>query len=269
MRQSIQYVLLAVGIAASAITASAQDDADVHDIAANPSYDGRFVFARLRYASRPGDPCSCDVGGNGGWAGWQHDYPDGEHNLLRIAADLTSLDPRGDSSAVVSADDPEIMKYPILYLSEPACWDPSEAEVKGLRKYLLKGGLLIVDDFAICNGGPVRFATSRRVFEEQIRRVLPEGKIVPVSMKNPMLNEFFQMDSVQLEQELMRNADGTPEIHGIYAHNDPKKRLMVIANYNTVLHRSWVWEAQGLSSVSGSTESYKLGVNYLMYGFTH
>src|SRR5689334_3457676 len=89
----------------------------------NPSYDGRFTFARLRYA---GMGCATNEG-----PGWHHDYRVAEHHLLKIMTELTSLDGRVDSSAVFSPDDPGLMKYPVAYLSEPGCWRPSDAEAKG------------------------------------------------------------------------------------------------------------------------------------------
>jgi hypothetical protein len=241
------------------------------DIPPNPKYDGRFTFARLRYPEHLDDPCTCLVRSSTGPAGWQHDYPNGERNIMRIMTDITTLHAHVDSSAIVTADDPALMRYPILYLSEPACWKPSETDVKALRRYLLKGGFLIVDDFSMCTGGPVRFAMSKRMFEEQIHRVLPEGKLVPVPFDDPALNSFFKLDPQELQRELQRTAgaDHPPEVYGIYEHNDPHRRLMVAANYNTVIHTSWVWQSQGLSSVADNNEAYKLGVNYLMYGLTH
>jgi hypothetical protein len=266
MKGHTKYLL--AGIAVTAIIADAQRMSRNDGIPPNPSYDGRYAFARLRYTVHPGDACTCPVG-DGPPGGWQHDYPEGENNIMRIMTDLTSLNARIDSTAVFDADDPELMKYPLLYLSEPACWTMSDAERKGLRKYLLKGGFLIVDDFSICSGGTVRFETSRRVFEERIRSVLPEGKLIPIPMTDPALNLFLKVDPVQLTKELNRWNAGPVQMYGIYENNDPKRRLMVVANYNTVIHRSWVWEAQGLSSIAGDNEAYKLGVNYLMYGFTH
>ena len=272
MNRSLKYLIGAVtigAITASVIVASAQESTDDGGIRPNPSYDGRYAFARLKYTAGPDDPCTCYVPGSSGLVGWQHDYPHADENIMRIATDLTSLKARVDSSVVVNAENPEIMKYPILYLSEPGCWNPSEPEVKALRKYLLKGGFLIVDDFSMCTGGTVRFELSSKTFEEQIHRVLPEARLMSVAMTDPTLNEFFQMDPDRLTQELQRETGQPPEIHGIYQNNDPKKRLMVAANYNTVIHRSWIWEAQGQSSVGEGNESYKLGVNYLLYGFTH
>jgi len=258
-----------VGIAVTAMLVSAQAWSRQDPFPPNPPYDGRFSFARLRYTDHPGDLCTCQVRGSLGAAGWLHDYPDADRNIIRIAMELTTLNARVDSGVVLKADDPALMRYPILYLTEPACWNPSESEVKALRKYLLKGGFFIVDDFAICTGGPERFAQSQQAFEEQMRRVLPNGKPILVDMSDPALNGFFRLNPMELQEELTRTAGPPPQVHGIYENNDPRKRLMVAANYNTAIHSSWVWQSRGLLPVDRRNEAYKLGVNYLMYGFTH
>ena len=266
----LPYVLsVLLGITTTSGLAVAQEKTGNPSIEPNPSYDGRFTFARLRYGEDPKALCTGFVGNSRGAAGWQHDYPEGERDLLHIMSDVTTLNAWTDSSAAFRTDDPQLMRYPILYLTEPACWHPSESEVQGLRTYLLKGGFLIVDDFAIGSGGAERYAKSRRVFEEEMRRVLPNCKFVPLALTDPALNGFFRLNPEALTKELQRASDLPLQVIGIYEEDDPKKRLLVVANYNTAIHRSWVWEAEGLTSVQAGNEAYKLGVNYLLYGLSH
>ena len=255
-------------VTTAAMAMTSMQDSGAQTVEPNPTYDGRYAFARLRYAEVPDDPCTCPVGESRGPAGWQHDYPDGERSLMKIAADMTTLNAWTDSSAVFTADDPGLMRYPILYLSEPACWRQSAAEVRGLRTYLLKGGFLIADDFTICTGGTVRYTLSRHAFETQIRRVLPEAKFVPLTLTDPALNIIFRLNPDAIKGALQMQGD-PPEIYGVYERNDSTRRLLLVANYNTVIHRFWVWEGAGTSSVANGNQAYKLGVNYLLYGFTH
>jgi hypothetical protein len=95
----------------------------------NLPYDGRFTFARIRYAEF-------------GRGGWQFDYPQMERNFLTMMRELTTLRPHVEGSNVHTLDDPALLRYPVAYLSEPGYWLPSEAEVEGLRNYLKKGGFL-------------------------------------------------------------------------------------------------------------------------------
>jgi hypothetical protein len=51
--------------------------------------------------------------------------------------------------------------------------------------------------------------------------------------------------------------------------NDPKKRLMVMINFNTDVSNYWEYSALGFRPIDESNEAYKLGVNYLFYALTH
>src|SRR6187549_3934295 len=84
----------------------------------NVPYDGRFVIVRLWYARYPG---------------WSYDYPDMEHNLTLILKDISALPVHPNGSNIFRMDDPELLKFPIAYLSEPGYWYPSESEALGLR----------------------------------------------------------------------------------------------------------------------------------------
>jgi hypothetical protein len=213
----------------------------------NVPYDGRFTVARVRYLS-----------GNS----WSADYPMMEEHLSQMLGNLTSMNPHVDGSNVHTLDDPELLKIPLVYLTEPGYWHPSESEVAGLREFLRKGGFIIVDDF--------HFQNEWAVFEDAIRRVLPEGQIVPLNITNPIFNSFFQIDSLKVpypgrlgEQGLMG------EFSGIYEDNDPAKRLMVVINYNIDLGDYVEWSDRDIYSLLPTNEAYKFMINYVVYGLTH
>ena len=62
---------------------------------------------------------------------------------------------------------------------------------------------------------------------------------------------------------------GPPIFRGLYEDNDPKKRLMMVVNYNTDISQYWEWSGRGLRPFDETNEAYKLGVNYIVYGMTH
>src|SRR3954462_6804463 len=76
----------------------------------NVPYDGRFTFVRVRYDTAPGGYWS------GGRPSWVHGYPIAEENLMRIMTDLSFLNPHTDGFNVMALDDPEIFKYPVMYI---------------------------------------------------------------------------------------------------------------------------------------------------------
>jgi len=211
----------------------------------NVPYDGRFTFARIRYTVY-------------GRSGWEFDYPAMERNLMSMMREVTALRPHVTGSNIHTFDDPELLKYPVAYLSEPGYWHPSDTEVEGLRTYLAKGGFLIVDDF---------MRSEWRNFEEQIRRVLPSARIERLDVRHPVFDTFFRIAS--LDMAYPHDPYLKAEFFGIHEDNDPSRRLMVVINYNNDIGDYMEWSAEGFWPVNITNEAYKLAINYIVYGLTH
>jgi len=254
--------LLAAGAAAAADAWArrAQDagprpaqGADGPGVPGNVPYDGRFTFARIRFAT---------LGGPQGWfeghpdVKWDHDFPRAERHLMHIMADVTLLRPYLEGGNIFTLDDPELMKYPVAYLCEPGFWDPSEAEVLGLRNYLAKGGFIIFDDF---------FGGHWYNFETQMRKVLPQARLVPLDASHPIFDSFFHIEQLDFGADQR----GRPQYYGIFEDNDPAKRLVAVVNYNNDIGEYWEWSDTGMMPVEPTNEAYQLGVNYVVYGMTH
>jgi hypothetical protein len=214
---------------------------------ASVPYDGRFTMARLWYPHYPG---------------WSFDYPDMERNFTLILDDLTAVRARTDGSNILRMDDPELMKYPIAYLSEPGYWYPTGGEAEGLRTYLAKGGFLIVDDF--------HFEEEWRVFEAAMRAVLPGARIERLTEAHPIFNAFFSIESLEVPYPGRLGERGLMgEFYGIHEDNDPSKRLAVVINYNMDIGDYMEHSARGFYAVDPTNEAFKFGVNYVVYGLTH
>lgn len=223
------------------------------DFRGNVKYDGRFTFARIKYR------------GYGGFTnqgpGWSHDYPRAEAHLMRIMRTITSMRPFIESTEAIGGnvfalDDPALMKYPVAYFSEPGHWNPTDKEVAGFRNYLMKGGFVIFDDFQ----GPGQWMN----FLQQMRRVLPNARIVPVERDHPIFDSFFKINLDLIGGQY----NGAPVYYGIYQDNDPAKRLIAIVNFENDVGEMWEYSTDRFSAVP-SNEAYKLGVNYLIYALTH
>lgn len=218
----------------------------------NVGYDGRLAFVRLRYAS--------GFGGSGGWRGgrelpWAHDYPTADVHMMKIVNELTAVGPHVEGSNIYSLDDPDLMNHPIAYMSEPGHWSMSDEEAKGLRTYLLKGGFIIFDDFR---------GQDWSNLEEQMKLALPDGRFVQLDGAHPIFNSFFEIKNL----EFLQSYNGQPTYWGIFEDNDPKKRLIAIANRDNDLGEYWEYSDTGTDPVDFSNEAYKFGVNYFIYGLT-
>jgi hypothetical protein len=162
-----------------------------------------------------------------------------------------------DGGNIIALDDPELFKYPIAYICEVGFLTLSDKELNGLRAYLLKGGFLIVDDFQ----GP-----HWTNFEQQMSRVLPQARVLDIDASHPVFDSFFKVDPRGVNHPYWRY---TSSYHGIFEDNDPKKRLMVVINYNTDIAEYWEFSDTGFVPIDLSNEAYKLGVDYVIYGLTH
>lgn len=221
----------------------------------NTAYNGRFTFVRIRYEPSRWGP------GNYIWGldlKWNHDYPRAETHLMKILKETTTLDPNMAGGNILALDDPELFKYPVAYLCEPGFWTLDDAESTSLRTYLLKGGFLIVDDFA----GP-----QWDNFEAQMRKVLPSSRMVELEPTHPVFDSFFRVDPRGFHHPYFRGAPS--RVLGIFEGNDPGKRLLVVVNYNQDLSEYWEWSDTGFVPIELTNEAYKLGVDYVIYGLTH
>ncbi len=216
-------------------------------IEGNVPYDGRFTFARLMYRGF----------GRGG-SSWSHDYPRGERHFMRIINAVTLLAPHMDESNIFGLDDPELFKYPIAYMAEPGYWTMTEAELAGLKAYIAKGGFLIFDDFR---------GQDWWNLEAQINRVFPTAIWFDLSFDHPLFHSFYDIESNEIIPQYYDS--GQPIFRGLFEDNDPKKRLIAIANYNTDISEFWEFADTGVRAMDETNEAFKLGVNYLIYGLTH
>ena len=169
--------------------------------------------------------------------------------------------PPAASDDDLALDDPNLMKYPVAYLSEPGGWFPNEKEIEGLRKYLLKGGFVIVDDF---DGGGMQGDWYH--FVDVMRNVLPTARVQEIPRTHPIFDSFFKID---FEKLVSYGTGDTPGYFAIFENNDSRKRVMMIINFNQDIGDYWEWSAEGLYGSDPTNDAYRLGVNYIVYALTH
>jgi hypothetical protein len=219
-------------------------------------YDGRFIFARLKYTTGPGGFYYR------GLPAWAHGYPRAENNLMRIASEVGAMKLHLDASNVLALDDPELMKYPVSYMAEAGYWTMTDKEAAGLRAYLAKGGFVIFDDFRD-NFGNAGWAN----FSAQMKRVIPNVRFFDLQPTHPIFHSFFEINSFSIIPQ--KYDAGPPILRAVYENNDPTKRLLCMINFNTDVSDFWEFSGTGMTLIADDNEAYKLGVNYLVYGLTH
>ena len=187
--------------------------------------------------------------------GWAHDYPRAERNFLRILSEVSNVHTQPAAHTIVQLASDEIMRFPILYFSEPGEWAITLEEAKNFRDYLTRGGFAIFDDF----DGPWDWDN----FESCMKQVLPGRHLELVPLEDPIFQSFFHIKSLAMTNPTGRLA---PSFWGI---RDDAGRVQVIANFNNDIGEYWEWSDHGYYPIELSNEGYKLGVNYIIYALTH
>ena len=229
----VLYALLAVGAPAAA-----------------QEYAGdQFSFVRIRWTDngiRYGYTFSTNA------ELWAHDYPRAEKHL-NVAIKAATNIKVSEKYEVLTFADEEIFRYPFIYACEIGYLTMSEAEVANLREYLRRGGFLMVDDF--------RFPMEMRNWMREIRRVLPHASLRRLPDNHPIFHCFFDLSDIRKPTPFLEGLP--PEYYGIF---DEHGRMMVLVNYNNDIGDGWEWPED---TPNFSTEAFKLGINYLIYSYSH
>jgi hypothetical protein len=239
-----------------------------------------FTFARILYRWNSTNPRAARTPG---MLRWINDYPDADLNLSYRLQQLTSLKVDPDAR-VLKLTDPALTDYPFIYMVKPWGLDLTDEEVPILRKYLLNGGVLMVDDF----WGDSQWNS----FEAQMKRVLPERAWTELPLTHPIFHCVFpivttDMDKLQVPSihrwERSRSpdsgryggfgarpGDGSPDMH-VRAWFDDKGRIMVIATHNTDNGDGWEREGEEHEYFQTFSEqrAYPLAINIIYYVMTH
>ena len=220
----------------------------------SPSKPGHsFFFARAIYS------------GSGFRPGWNTDYPKADLQFISVLRRLTDVDSFSEDFAV-RLDDPDLRRYPFLYALEVGGMRLTEAEVQGLRDYLLAGGFLMIDDF----WGSFEW----RNFRQEMSRVLPDYDIVDIPLDHPIFSTVYKVDEIiqvpNVDQGMWggptHEQDGyVPHVRGIF---DDEGRLMVVINWNTDLGDAWEWAEQAAYPLEYSTYAFQMGANFIVYAMT-
>ena len=231
----------------------------------DPDFAGDvFTFVRVEYDS---------VGRGRWWCRWDNDYPSGDWNFSFRLQQLTSLhvDPNG---RVLRLTDPELFNHPFIYMAAIGRLSLSEAEAKCLRRYLLNGGFLMVDDF-----------WTRPVWEHlaaQMKLVFPHREPRELSLDHEIFHNVYdfkqkpQVTDIQAWRRGLKfepwsgdsEGDEDPHFWGFF---DDAGRLMALLCHNNDIGDGWEREGEDSGYFREYSEqwAYPLGINVITYAMTH
>ncbi len=191
-----------------------------------------FAVARLHY------------GGGGDWYSGPSMLPN-LHNRLRRDLKLETC----AQEKSVSLLDPELYRFPILFMTGHGQVTFSASEQRALRQYLLRGGLLFADD---------NFGMAES-FRREMANLFPKLPLQPLSASHPLFHSHYSFPK------------GLPKIHQHDGHPatafgiSAEGRLLVLFTWESDLGNGW--EDAGIhSDPPGLREqALQMGVNVVAY----
>jgi hypothetical protein len=182
--------------------------------------------------------------GGGDW----YANPSGLPNLLRAIRDRTGLAVT-EQPGRVRLTDPTLWSYPFLYMTGHGNVRFSEEEVQVLRRYLLGGGFLHVDD----NYG------LDESFRREIRRVFPDRELQELPPTHPVFQIFYKFP--QGLPKVHRHDGKAPQAFGIFE----KGRLVLFYSYESDLGNGWEDADKHGDPPEARESALRMGVNLFMY----
>jgi len=223
-----------------------------------------FTFARIKYPST--------------WErqslAWYTDYPDADLNFSWRLQQLTSLKVNPDPK-LLELTDPELFNYPWIFMSGVGNIILNDAEAAALRRYLLNGGFLFVDDF----WGENEWES----FHTAIKKAFPDRETVPVPRSHQIFHCLYDIpDSRPLQTPNIRFAIANrntgitwerPDARQVdyRALYDDRGRMMAFISHNSDTGDGWEEEGTDAWFFHQFSENkcYPLGMNIVFYALTH
>lgn len=153
---------------------------------------------------------------------------------------------------VVEPGSPEIFSYPFIHMTGHGNVVFSASEAQNLRKYLISGGFLHIDD----NYGMDKF------IRPELKKIFPELELVELPFNHPVYKQKFTF------------TNGLPKIH----EHDGKPpqgfglvyegRLVVLYTYECDLGNGWEDQIIYNDPEEVRQKALQMGANILMYAFT-
>ena len=156
-----------------------------------------------------------------------------------------------ESPDVVEVGSSDIFNYPFIHMTGHGNIFFSNEEANNLRKYLLSGGFLHVDD----NYGLDEF------FRKEITKVFPNKKLIQINSNHIIFNQSFSFPN-GLPKIHIHDAKPS-EAYGIFDNG----RLLCLYTYESDLSDGWEDSEVHNDSEETRLKALKMGSNIIEYVF--
>ena len=182
--------------------------------------------------------------GGGDW----YANPTSLNNLAKFCNNKLNMN-IDEKYAIIEPSNDDIFNYPFIHMTGHGNVIFNESEIKNLRKYLLGGGFLHIDD----NYGMDKF------IRNEMKKVFPELQFVQISNSHNIYNNIYHFEN------------GLPKIH--VHDNQPSQGLALIYNGKIICFYSYEsdlsdgWEDKNVHNNPSHIreKALKMGANIICY----
>lgn len=200
-----------------------------------PAQQGSFKIAKLKY------------NGGGDWYANKTSLP----NLIKFCNQNLRMNIAPEEE-VVEVGSPELLSYPFVHLTGHGNVVFAEAEAENLRKYLIGGGFLHIDD----NYGLDKFIRT------EMKKVFPELEFVELPFSHPVYHQKF--DFPKGLPKVHEHDNKTPQGFGLIY----KGRLVCFYSYECDLGNGWEDQEIYNDPEEKRQLALQMGANLLSYATT-
>jgi hypothetical protein len=186
-------------------------------------------------------------GGGGDWYANKTSLP----NLIRFCNQQLKTNLEADED-VVEVGSPEIFSYPFVHMTGHGNVVFSSAEAQNLRKYLMSGGFLHIDD----NYGLDKF------IRPELKKVFPELSLVEVPFDHPIYHQKFHF--YKGLPKVHEHDNKPPQGFGLFWEG----RLVCFYTYECDLGNGWEDQVVYNDSEEIRQKALQMGANIITYAFT-
>lgn len=153
----------------------------------------------------------------------------------------------------LSLDEDAIFQHYFLFLNGHIPVVFSERERSALRKFVLNGGFVFVnDDYGMDES-----------FRKEMRTVFPEYPLQEIAFSDPIYHCFYQFpDGLP---KIHEHYTGAPKAYGLFIN----KRIAVFYDYNSDIADGWDFPEVHNDTADKREAAFRMGVNIVTYSLSH
>jgi hypothetical protein len=160
----------------------------------------------------------------------------------------------------VTLDDPQVGRFPLVWLTGHYDFQLTKAETSGLASYLKRGGMLVVTSA----GGLKPFD---RAFRRELQKALPDGRLIKLPPTHPLfVGGWNSIERIAYTPMALKDNDALeyPDFYGYFVDG----RLAILYSSHDLMagiNRESNAYAKGVTA----DDALRLGINIVTYALSH